>query len=178
MAIIFKLLGCTHTQTLHLSIRPSVACLSQNLSRPIPPPQCRKKISARRQAETQNTQGKSNLNRTQKKITSERRNWKAAFRIYHAPLLVGNTCVDQENWEIFGVVGLSKGRVELPVFCDNLLALRVWQVWQRVRTLFEVLGCVVEEDDVALGAVCCLVHHLDFQACQLVWLLLEHLHTG
>jgi len=46
---------------------------------------------------------------------------------------------------------------------------------RRSHTLFEVLGGVVEKNDVALSAVSCLVHHLDLQACQLVWLLLEHL---
>lgn len=44
-----------------------------------------------------------------------------------------------------------------------------------VLTLFEVLGCVVEENEVALDAVGGLVHHLDFERGELIRLLLEHL---
>ena len=43
------------------------------------------------------------------------------------------------------------------------------------HTFFQILGRIVQQDDVTLGAVGGLVHHLDLETSQLIRLLLEHL---
>jgi hypothetical protein len=46
------------------------------------------------------------------------------------------------------------------------------------HTFFQILGRVVQQDDVTLGAVCGLIHHLNLETSELVRRLLEHLRVS
>jgi len=98
--------------------------------------------------------------------------------IYHALLLIERAPVREPRTHPIGN-GLGQTCVELPVFCpDSQLYSTLSRSVACRHTFFQILGRIVQQDDVTLSAISGLVHHLDLETGQLIRRLFEHLRVS